>query len=285
MKYAFYPGCTYESAAGYKESVNAVNQVLGIKLDEIPDWNCCGATTHAGIDELESLLLGARVMALSQRRGYDHVVTGCNACYTTLRKVHKKLASNPAALAVVNRRLKSAGLAFDPTAMTIRHHLEILVNDVDPSVWKSKIVRDFKDVKVAGYYGCQLTRPWNDLRPQNILERLIALAGFTPVDHSARTLCCGAALAVPYEADTRPLIKRIITGVTMAGADLMTTVCPLCQLNMDQGQTGLANPDPKLAVTYYSQLAGLGLGISPDRLALDKLLIPVNKELVPTHEN
>lgn len=281
MKYAFYPGCTWESAAGYKESVAAVNRKVGIELDEIPDWNCCGATTFAGVDELESLLLGARVMALSQRRGYDHVVTGCNACYTTLRKVHKKLASNPAALEAVNRRLKSAGLVFDPE-ITIRHHLELLVNDVPASVWESGVVRDFSAVRVAGYYGCQLTRPWNDMEPADILEKLIRLAGFTPVDHSAKTLCCGAALAVPYETETRPLISRIITGVSMAGADLMTTVCPLCQLNMDQGQTGLQNRRPTLAVTYYSQLAGLGLGIDPGRLGLEKLLIPVNREVLVT---
>ena len=284
MNYAFYPGCTYESAAGYKESMNAVNQALGIRLDEIPDWNCCGATAQFGVDELEALILGARVMALSLRRGYDHVVTGCNACYTTLRKVHKKLKENPAALAAVNRRLKTAGLSFDP-AVTVRHHLEILVNAVDPSVWESRVTENRTGIRVAAYYGCQLTRPWNDIEPKDILERLIALAGFTPVDHSARTLCCGAALAVPYEADTRPLIKRIVTGMSMAGADLMTTVCPLCQLNMDQGQTGLNPPGRRLAVTYYTQLAGLGLGIAPEKLGLRKLLIPMNKELVLSHEN
>lgn len=284
MKYAFYPGCTWETAAGYKESVAAVNQVLGIELDEIRDWNCCGATALAGVDELESLIVGARVMALARWQGYDHVVTGCNACYTTLRKVLSKLSSNPAALEAVNRRLERQGLVVD-TDMTIRHHLEILVNDIDEAAWASRVTGDFSSVRVAGYYGCQLTRPWNDMDPPDILEQLIARAGFTPVNHSARTQCCGAALAVAYETETRPLISRIITGAAQAGADLMTTVCPLCQLNMDQGQTGLDNRRRTLAVTYYSQLAGLGLGISPDRLGLEKLLIPVNKDVVLTHEN
>jgi heterodisulfide reductase subunit B len=284
VKYAFYPGCTYHSAAGYRESVEAVNRTLGIELQEIPDWNCCGATAQAGVDEMESLVLGARVMALALRLGYRSLVTGCNACYTTLRKVLKKLDDNRNALAAVNRRLGRAGLAMD-TAFSIRHHLEILVNDVDPAEWKSRVTGNHASVKVAGYDGCQLTRPWNDLRPPDILERLIALAGFTPVAHSARTLCCGAALAVPYESDTRPLISRIVTGMTMAGADLMTTVCPLCQLNMDQGQTGLAHRGPRLAVTYYSQLAGLALGIPADSLGLSKLFIPVNKELRIPHED
>jgi len=155
VKYAFYPGCTWESAAGYKESVYAVNKIFGIELDEISDWNCCGATASLSLDENRALLLGARVMALAEKQGYDHIVTGCNACYTTLRKVQKKLVENEIALGAVNTDLKKEKLSCDPD-ISIRHHLEILVNDIAESTWTSLVKTDFSKIRVAGYYGCQL---------------------------------------------------------------------------------------------------------------------------------
>lgn len=278
MKYAFYPGCSFNSAAGYKESVNAVNRALGIVFETIPDWNCCGATIYPGVDELGTLCIGARVFALANRLGYKEIVTGCNACYTTLRKVSGKLKNNKKYLADVNKRLAKEGLIFDPDSK-IRHFLEVLVDDIPENLWKEKITAGFKHIRVAGYYGCQFTRPWGDFESGDMLERLIEKTGFTPVDHSAKTLCCGASLAIPYADESKVLIKRIVKGILDKKADLITTICPLCQFNLDNGQAGLDQMDALLPVTYFTQIAGLALGIAPEKLGLDKLLIRVSKEV------
>jgi len=287
LKYAFYPGCSYNSAAGYKESVDAVNKVLGIQFEEIPDWNCCGATVYPGVNEADTLRLGARVFALANRAGYKEIVTGCNACYTTLRKVTEKLSGNKEYLKDVNIGLSDEGLEYHENSR-IRHFLEVFVNDVPDDLWNEKIKLgnekkklNFSSIKVAAYYGCQLTRPWNDLEPADMLEKLIAKAGFTLVDHSAKTMCCGASLAIPYSKESRLIIKRIINGVLDRKADLVTTLCPLCQLNLAHGQAGL---DTAVPITYFSQVAGLALGIKPEELGLDKLLIRVNKELLHGNE-
>ena len=46
MKYAFFPGCVLESAAkeDYMATV-AVAKKLGIELEELDGWTCCGAST------------------------------------------------------------------------------------------------------------------------------------------------------------------------------------------------------------------------------------------------
>ena len=45
MKYAFYPGCSLESTAwDFDKSVRTVCNALGVELEEIPDWVCCGST-------------------------------------------------------------------------------------------------------------------------------------------------------------------------------------------------------------------------------------------------
>ena len=288
MKYAFYPGCSYSSAAGYKESVDAVIRVLGIRFDEIPDWNCCGATVYPGVSEKDTMLLGARVFSLANKNGYLEIITGCNACYSTLRKVLEKLKADKAFVEDVNRRLSVEGLVFDDNSK-IRHVIEVFANDVPEALWTEKITSGhkgtrpcFNKIKVAPYYGCQLTRPWNDLDPADMLERLIEKVGFTTVDHSAKTMCCGASLAVPHAKETRPLIKRIIDGAVYNKADIVTTLCPLCQFNLDQGQaaTGTAIP-----VTYFSQIIGLALGLEPEELGLDKLLIRVKKDVLHGRNN
>lgn len=287
LKYAFYPGCSYNSAAGYRESVNAASRVLDIQLKEIPDWNCCGATVYPGVDEAGTLLLGARVFALANRAGYREIVTGCNACYTTLRKVAEKIGNNKEYLKDVNTALSHEGLEYHEKSK-IRHILEVFVNDVPDELWNEKIKQggknkklDFRKINVAPYYGCQLTRPWNDLDPMDMLEKLIDKVGFTPVDHSAKTMCCGASLAVPYAKESKPLIKRIIDGVLYKKADLVTTICPLCQFNLDNGQAGM---DTAIPITYFSQIAGLALGIGPAELGLGKLLIRVNKGILHGNE-
>ena len=45
MKYAFFPGCSLESTAwDFDRSTRAVCRALGIELEDIPNWVCCGST-------------------------------------------------------------------------------------------------------------------------------------------------------------------------------------------------------------------------------------------------
>ena len=46
-EYSFYPGCSSErkaSASNYMVSVESMCKTLDVKLNEIPDWNCCAAS-------------------------------------------------------------------------------------------------------------------------------------------------------------------------------------------------------------------------------------------------
>ncbi|RMD70895.1 MAG: heterodisulfide reductase, partial [Gammaproteobacteria bacterium] len=95
-QYSFYPGCTSEkhaSASNYMVSVDAMCEVLDIQLNEIPDWNCCGASIgYAGGGELPRLALNARNLALSEQAhaGQDIVAT-CAACWLSARETKERL--------------------------------------------------------------------------------------------------------------------------------------------------------------------------------------------------
>jgi heterodisulfide reductase subunit B2 len=273
LKLGFYPGCAYGSAAGYRESVEAVCRNIGIELVEIPDWNCCGATTAFSLNEPDALLSAGRVMALAFVHGHDEIITVCNACYTTLRKAEKIFHQRPDTLDIVDQKLRPQGLRLT-NPLPIRHFLEILQRRLPQGAWTKAISEPLRNLKVAAYYGCQLTRPWADIdhpeRP-TILEEFIERIGFRVVSHSAGTLCCGSSHAVAYGKECAPLISRITGEIRAKGADVITTICPLCQFNLDAGQL---KQKGSLPVLYFTQLAGLSLGLSPKVLGMEKLLIP-----------
>lgn len=274
--YGFFPGCAYKSAAGYRESVDAVNARLGIQFAELKDWSCCGATAAFSLDEVDGLALCGRIFALAQQQGIDPIVTVCNACYTTLRKAAKRLEKDSEKQAAVARLLVNQDLRLDYPLPAVRHYLDVLAVDAADALQAQVASAADTSGVVAVYYGCQYSRPWisgpEAQRPTN-LETLLQRLGIATVDHSARTLCCGASHAVPYADACIAIIRRIVDDIREKGGQIITTICPMCQFNLDAGQAAL--PSPSLPVTYFTQVIGLALGIDPRQLGLNKLLIPL----------
>ncbi len=51
-----YPGCSMEgSAREYAESLHAIAPKLGLELEEVEGWNCCGASSAHAVDHTLSL--------------------------------------------------------------------------------------------------------------------------------------------------------------------------------------------------------------------------------------
>ena len=95
MKYAYYPGCSLEcNAAAYDHSVREVADLLGIKLQELDDWNCCGATEYFSQDELTACAVIARNLALVDPQ-IEQLVAPCAACYLNLKKTDQLMADHP----------------------------------------------------------------------------------------------------------------------------------------------------------------------------------------------
>ena len=80
-KYAYFPGCSLEKmASSYHKSALETTSVFDIELQELDDWNCCGATAYFHVDELLANTLVARNLALAEKEGLD-LVAPCSACY------------------------------------------------------------------------------------------------------------------------------------------------------------------------------------------------------------
>ena len=132
-KYLLYPGCSMEtSAKAYNDSLMAVAGPMGLELEEINDWNCCGATEYLGISLTPAYSLITRNLALAakQANGNRTVVAPCSACYLNLAKADYYMQEQPKLGRMVNEALAAGGLSYKPGTLDIRHLLDVLVYDI-----------------------------------------------------------------------------------------------------------------------------------------------------------
>lgn len=110
--YSYFPGCSAESTAvGLGLSVQAITKPLDMELIELEDWNCCGSTPYGSLDELESIVVAARNLALAEKAGLD-LVTPCSSCYLTLYQANLYLREHPQLMGQVNEALAVANLEY-----------------------------------------------------------------------------------------------------------------------------------------------------------------------------
>ena len=284
MKYTYYPGCSVlATAKHYQESIDAIAGVLGIELEELDDWNCCGATAYMSVKELMSFAISARNLALAEKFHRD-LVTPCSACFTVLNKTNQYFAEYPDLRKKLGQTLEAAGLSYSGN-IRVRHILDIVVNDVGNEKLASLVTRRLEGLKVAPYYGCQIVRPGTDFDdpddPQ-CMDRLIEALGATAVEYSMKAKCCGASLMGTQENLALRLCKNLLLEAERNEADCVITLCPLCQMNLDVYQRKVNRhfgTKFNIPVLYFTQLIGLALGIPSGKLGFRRLAIKSTEPL------
>lgn len=281
MKYIYYPGCSLKSTGKlYEESLLAVFDALGIKYEELNDWNCCGATAYMAVDEKKAFVLAARNLALAEQQLKDeeevNIVAPCSACYMILLKTQKFLEDNPEDMAVIKAALKESGLEYNAKAK-VRHPIDVFINDIGEQEITKRITKPLKGIRVASYYGCQTVRPYStfdDQRNPVTMDKIFKAAGAEVVDWSMKTRCCGASLTGTIQEVALPLSYVILHEAKKRRADVVTTACSLCQFNLECYQTDIDKKfktDTKIDVIYFTQLLGLALGLDPKKLGINRL--------------
>ncbi len=287
-EYAFYPGCssqTKASSSNYLVSVNSMCKTLDIKLTQIPDWNCCGASIgYAEGGELPRHVLNARNFALAEQHlsGQDVVAT-CAACWLGARETKERLGASAQLLADTNEALKEAGLNYKGEA-EIRHMVEVLIEDLGYEELAKPVVKPLAGLKIAGYVGCQTNRPFGiageSFENPKYLDKLIETVGAEAVPYDQKVTCCGGALAFSEPEKSQKQIRDIVESAYDHGADMIVTPCPLCQANVEiyQGEVNKRfGTKFNIPVAYYSQLLTVAYGGSAKDAALDGQVIRPTK--------
>lgn len=283
MKYALFPGCSATSTGiAYTLSYNYVARACGIELAEIPDWNCCGATSAHRESELLGDALPARSLALSEGTfGDTPVLAPCAGCYQHLKTAVEHARAND------ERRAKVAEVIqrpWDATADVV-NGLEPFTNEDIQAKVRDHVTTPLDGLKVACYYGCALLRPaevaFDDDEHPQAMEEIVALTGAEPVEWNFHNECCGASHHIAIPEAGRTMTRRILENAAANGADAIACACPLCMLNLDmrEAETNAARakeglPALDIPVYYFTELLAASFGAAPEKVGLNRHFYP-----------
>lgn len=268
MKLSYYPGCSLEGTAlDYDESVRDICGQLGVELVDIPDWNCCGASSAHMTDHEVGMRLPIRNLLLAAQLGHD-ILVPCAACFQRLKAADKVLREDPS-----HWDVKEYTPGFE-----IIHISSFLARTEILAAIKEKVARDLSDLSIACYYGClSLRNPRitdvTDYEMPETLEGIVAAIGGKAVPWSHRTECCSGSLTMARPDIAEKLVGDIVTAAKRAGAKAMVTDCPMCQANVEGRQDQDANAG--LPVFFATELIAAALsGSYPARQQKVHLISP-----------
>ena len=277
-KFAYFPGCSLDKMArSYHLSALETTRALGVELEELDDWNCCGATAYFNVDELLACTLCARNLAMAEQTRLD-LVTPCNGCYKNLYFARAHLQHDPDLAEHVNYALAEDNLRFTGSS-AVRHLIEVFVHEVGLPAIRAKVTHPLAGLRVAPYYGCQMLRPrkdHEDIERPRFFEDLLAATGAMAVDYPAKLRCCGGALIITNRDAALGMVRHLLESAVRAEAALIATACPLCQINLECYQRQVNREfgtDFSIPVLYFTQLIGLALGMPPERLGIGSELV------------
>jgi len=271
MGIPYYPGCTLSTKArNYDRSGQAVAAALGLELEELPEWQCCGATFPLMLDDSMALIAPTRVLYQAQQAG-ERVATLCAICFNVLRRSQALLERDPEMLERINWFTEQEYRG----EVHVAHFLEVLRDDLGWEPLAERVqarsetgLSPLTGLRVAPYYGCLLLRPYEEIGlddPESpvILCDLVRALGAEPVDFPYNIECCGSYLTIKEPQVSETLSRDIVASAREHGAQVIITACPLCQFNLEypQRETEAGRTGNEIPILYFTQLMAVALGL------------------------
>ena len=257
MKVSYFPGCTLKNKAKDLDVYARKSaEALGVTLEEIENWQCCGGVFSTAKDEVATKLSSVRALKEAASKEQP-LVTVCSACHNVIKQTNHAMQNDKEFADKVNRYMAKDGTYNGDTV--VYHYLEMLRDVVGYDVLKEKVVNPLKGKKIAAYYGCLLLRPSTVMRmddPENptIMEDMIRALGATPVVYANRNECCGGYVVMESPALAEKKSSAVIENAKAAGADMIITACPLCRYNLMKNGSDIP-------VVYFTELLAEALGV------------------------
>lgn len=273
MNIGYYPGCAlHGSSNDYEQSLRACLGPLGVQLQEVKDWICCGATAAHSLNHKLSLALPARNLALAERDGHKELFAPCPLCSMQLLKANKAAGDEKVRQELsqtVEAELKGDGQVLNLIQIFEKIGLDRL---------KSALKVELKEITAACYYGCLLTRPpavvkFDDFEQPKSMEGVLGALGVKTVEWNYKTECCGAGMTMANEDAVLELAHKILSNAASHGANCVVVACPMCHVNLDMKQAAVEQRYGKklgLVIYYLSDLVGLAMGLSAEQLGINR---------------
>ena len=273
MSIPYFPGCTLSTkGAGFDRSGRAAAEALGMHLEELAEWQCCGATFPLATENSMAFIAPTRLLTQAQKAG-GHVTTLCAVCFHVLRRSQYFLERNPEMLDRINYFTEET---YEGKTR-VSHFLELLRDDLGWEELAKRVTNPLKGLKVAPYYGCLLLRPYAEINLDNpddphILHDLLKALGCDVVDFPYRDECCGSYLMMSKPEVPKVMAGDIVQSARKHDAQAIVTACPLCQFNLDYPQRieGASRTGKEMPIIYFTQLMATALGLPAEDWGMDK---------------
>ncbi len=258
MTFSYYPGCTLKTQAKELDrSARECAAALGFQLEELPQWQCCGAVYPQATDEIATRLSAVRALCGAREEGRE-LVTLCSACHHVIKRVNGDMQSRPQLRDNVNRYLNLPKPYAGET--NVLHYLEVLRDRVGFDQVAKAVKNPLTGRKIGAYYGCMLLRPGKEMGmddPENptILEDFLRSLGAEPVYYAQRNECCGGYQTLENRTQAQRRASAVAEDARACGAELLVTACPLCLYNLTK------NAASALPVCYFTELLAEALGL------------------------
>lgn len=259
MKVSYFPGCTLKNkAVDLDNYARKSAEVLGVTLEEIENWQCCGGVFTTSRDEVATKLSSVRALKAAQEKGQP-LVTVCSACHNVIKQTNHAMQTDKEFADKANRYLAETPYNGETE---VYHYLEMLRDLVGFDKIKSAVKHPLKGVKIAPYYGCLLLRPnavmqMDDPENPQIMEDFIRAIGAVPVTYAMRNECCGGYVSVESPELAKKKSNAVSDNAKANGAEMIVTACPLCRYN-------LVKNGSELPVVYFTELLAEALGVKED---------------------
>jgi heterodisulfide reductase subunit B len=248
-----------------------VAAALGLDLEELAEWQCCGATFPLMLDDSLALIAPTRILYQAQQAG-DRVTTLCAICFNVLRRSQALLERDPEMLERINWFTEQEYHGD----VQVAHFLELLRDDLGWEALAKRVTRPLTGLRVAPYYGCLLLRPYEEIglddpEAPTIMHDLVRALGAEPVDFPYNIECCGSYLTVKQPEVPEMLSKEIVASAREHGAQFIITACPLCQFNLDypQRETESGRTGDEIPTLYFTQLMAMALDLPEETWGLE----------------
>ena len=285
---AYYPGCSlHKMAKEYNKSTYKVSEALGLDLEELSGWNCCGAMEVSAVNPLAGDGIVARNLALTEKAGYDQVMAVCPACSHKLISVNHKMLQSAQETTVINSLLDEP---YTPGSVVPMHFLQVLRDKIGIERIKEMVQpgNPLEEKVGVSYYGCLCTRPGDIIQfedPNNptFMDDLLRTVGAEVPNFPMKTKCCGATQLMINKPLVEKLTGKILVNAHEVGAEFIVVACQLCAQALDGQQKQAINRVDggkfKLPVLYISQVLGLAMGMKYRDLGLGSNFVSPKKML------
>jgi len=261
MKVTYYPGCSLEGTAkDYAESIIGICSSLDIELEEVPDWNCCGATAAHSIDHRASIELAVRTLNLAAQMPYQDMLVPCPMCFNRLKTAAFVLEGDYKDRYDIELEASLPKIWDLANFFATKEMLEVVAKHVQ---------KPLVGLKVVCYYGCMANRPpeiteATDFEDPQSMDQIIQNLGGTAVPWPYKTDCCGASQVLSRPDIVSKLVGKLYDMAQRVGAQAIVVSCQMCQANLDmyQGKIGAEwGRRFSLPVYYFSELIGIAIDV------------------------